>query len=216
MNKGKFITFEGCEGAGKSTQAKKVYQYLLKRRVSAVLTHEPGGTEVAEKIRSLLLSNDFKEKISQRAELLLYFASRAQHVDAVIEPSLEQGKVVICDRYYDATLAYQGYGRKLDIGKIDSINHYAVQGVYPELTILIDIDVRKGIERSRNRSKAKLLKKELDRMEMESIEFHQRVRDGYLAIASQNKDRFRVFSGDIPEDELFERVIKEIMAFLRM
>ena len=213
--RGKFVTFEGCEGAGKSTQAKKIYQYLVKNRISAVLTHEPGGTEVAEKIRSLLLDDDLEENICQRSELLLYFASRAQHVDSLILPALEKGKVIICDRYHDATVAYQGYGRSIDLDKIDFINNYAAKGVSPDLTVLIDIDIRKGIERSKSRNRAKLLKKELNRMEMESLEFHQRVKEGYLQIAQMDRARFRVFDGTMPENELFEKVKDEIMKFLK-
>ncbi|MBN1521780.1 MAG: dTMP kinase [Candidatus Aureabacteria bacterium] len=213
--RGIFITFEGCEGAGKSTQAQKIYQHLMKNRFSSVLTHEPGGTEVAEKIRALLLDEDLGEPISGRAELLLYFASRAQHVEGFIIPALEKGKIVICDRFYDATVAYQGYGRQIDLATIEMMNSYAGRGIFPDLTILIDIDIRKGIERSKSRNKAKLLKKELNRMERESIEFHQRVREGYLMTAEQNKDRFRVFDGALGESELFEKIRSEVMEFVR-
>jgi dTMP kinase len=187
----------------------------MKKKISAVLTYEPGGTEVAEKIRSLLLDDDLEEKISQRCELLLYFASRAQHVDSVIIPALEKGKTVICDRFHDATVAYQGHGRKIDLDKIDFINNFSTTGIQPDLTILIDIDILKGIERSKSRNKAKLLKKELNRMEMESLEFHQRVRQGYLKIAEKETERFRIFDGSLSEDELFEKVKQEVMAFLK-
>ena len=213
-NKGIFITFEGGEGAGKSTQARMIYQHLMKSRIQSVLTYEPGGTEVAEKIRSLLLDDDLNEKISERTELLLYFSSRAQHVESVIRPALEKGKVVICDRFYDATVAYQGYGRNIDLEKIRFINDFATEGLAPDLTILIDIDVLRGIERSKSRNKAKLLKKELDRMERESLDFHNRVRQGYLTLAERNRGRFRVFDGCLPQETLFENIRQEIIGFI--
>jgi dTMP kinase len=208
------ITFEGCEGAGKSTQAQRIYQLLVKSRVPAVMTHEPGGTEVAEKIRTLLLDEDLSEPLGQRTELLLYFASRAQHIDSIIQPSLEKDKVVICDRFHDATVAYQGYGRKIDMDVIHFINGFAARGVEPDLTILIDIDVLKGIERSKNRSRSKLLKKELNRMEQESLDFHQRVREGYLALAQKDPGRIRVYDGELAQDALFEMIWKDISALL--
>ncbi|MCK5707154.1 MAG: dTMP kinase [Candidatus Aureabacteria bacterium] len=209
-----FITFEGCEGAGKSTQASKIYQHLLRNKIPAIMTYEPGGTEIGEKIRSLLLDEELKEKFCEKTELLLYFASRAQHIETAIIPALEKGKIVICDRFNDTTLAYQGFGRGIDINKILMMNEFATKGLKPDLTILIDIDVRKGIERSKKRNRAKLLKKELNRMEMESLEFHQRVRDGYLSLSKNEKDRFRIFSGETPLSELFEDVKNEIMKFI--
>jgi dTMP kinase len=210
-SKGVFITFEGCEGAGKSTQAQRLYQYLMKNKITAVLTHEPGGTEVAEKIRSLLLDDEFKESICQKTELLLYFASRAQHIETLILPSLEKGKVVICDRFYDATVAYQGYGRGISLKEIEFMNSIAAGSLVPVMTVLIDIDVLKGIERSKNRNRVMLMKKDLNRMEQESLDFHERVRQGYLTLAGQNRDRFRVFSGELPPDELFESIRAEVM-----
>lgn len=209
--KGLFITFEGCEGAGKTTQVQRLFRLLKDDDVPVAVTYEPGGTQVGEKIRSLLLDEELTEGLSERCELLLYFASRAQHIEKVILPALNSGKTVICDRFNDATMAYQGFGRGIDTDKIMMMNNFAAKGLRPDITILIDMDVRKGIERSKKRNRAKQLERELNRMELESLSFHEKVRKGYLSLAEQEKERFRVFSGEKTEDELFEEIKKEVM-----
>ena len=211
MKEGIFITFEGCEGAGKSTQAKKVFKKLLSKGYDVVFTYEPGGTEIADEIRHILLNKKFSEKMEPKAELLLYFASRAQHIENLILPSLREGKIIICDRFSDATFAYQGYARGLDMEKIMQLNDFSTNGITPNLTILIDIDVEKGLKRGRKRNNGKTL---FDRMENEELEFHRKVRLGYLDLAKKYSDRIMVFDGSLSVDALFEKIYGEIENYL--
>ena len=176
-----FITFEGGEGCGKSVQSRALYNRLSQLAIPAVLTHEPGGTPLNKKIRDLLKQAD-DISISPLAELLLFNASRTQLIDEVIRPELEKGRVIICDRYADSTLAYQSYGRGLDLETVRAINDIATQGLKPDLTILLNISAQEGLAR----------KKKRDRFEQEDITFHQRVREGYLELAANDPQHWVV------------------------
>lgn len=189
-----FITFEGIEGCGKTTQMKLITDCLLENGYQAVMTREPGGCPIADKIRDILL-DAANSKMVPLAELFLYAAARAQHVSEVITPALDAGKVVLCDRFTDATVAYQGYGRQLDLALIDHLNHLAAGQVHPHLTILLDCPVEVGISRAMSRIGAAKGAKE-ERFERESLLFHSRVRDGYLKLAAAEPDRFIVIDGN--------------------
>ena len=178
-----FITFEGGEGCGKSTQAKVLYRKLSQLAIPAILTYEPGGTPFGKKLRRLLKQTQ-DANISPLTELLLFNASRAQLVTEVIRPSLERGIVVICDRYADSTTAYQGYGRGLDLSTVTAVNNTATQRLKPDLTVLLDIPADEGLARKRN--------KKQDRFEQEEITFHQRLRDGFLKLATKELQRWLV------------------------
>ena len=184
MNKrGIFISFEGVEGAGKSTQAKLLAEYIAKLGYLIVLTREPGGTPIAEHIREILLEPGNTE-MTDITELLLYLASRSQHVRQLILPALSEGKVVICERFSDATFAYQGYARGFDLNSLKQMNEIATGGLKPDLTIFLDLDAEDGLSRKSE--------DDLDRLESESIDFHRRVRKGYLAIARKSPQRLKV------------------------
>src|SRR5690554_6673912 len=170
------ITFEGGEGTGKTTLIDKLKTYLLNKNVPLVVTREPGGSLIAEQIRNILLDPKNKE-ITKRTEALLYAASRAQHIDEVIRPALESNQIVICDRYLDSSLAYQGHARNLGFDYINKINHYALNYL-PNLTFYIDLDPEIGQFRVKNNRSSKI-----DRLDMVSINFHKKVREGYLKIA---------------------------------
>ena len=187
-----FITFEGSEGCGKSTQAKALWKKLSRLGIPAELTHEPGGTALGNQLRRLLKTKR-QDEISPVAELSLFAACRIQLVTEVIRPSLEQGKVVICDRFADSTIAYQGYGRGLDLDTIKKINELATQGIKPDLTILLDIPTQKGLGRKQSKSKIN------DRFESEDIAFHNRVRDGYLKLAAEEPERWLVIDATLPQ-----------------
>ena len=184
-----FITFEGGEGSGKSTQARALYRRLLKLGIPAILTHEPGGTPLGKDMRRWL---KFKGELDPETELLLFNASRAQLVSQVIRPALKSGTIVICDRFYHSTIAYQGYGRDLDFDLIEAANNIATQGLCPDLTVLLDIPVEQGLARKRLR----------DRFEREELAFHQRVRQGYLEMAKQEPERWLVIDGSLPKKEI--------------
>lgn len=204
MKRGLFITLEGIEGSGKTTQIKKLRNFLQSAERTVISTREPGGTPVADKIREVLLSAH-SEKVNDKAELLLYLASRAQHVHSIIKPALYQGIIVLCDRFSDATIAYQGYGRGLDIDFLQKLNRYGTDGLEPDLTILLDLSAETGLSRIRTDRE-----RNLDRLEMESTEFHERVRRGYLQIAASAKDRFIVIDGTLEEEEIFARIKEEV------
>ena len=181
-NKGFFITIEGIEGVGKSTSINTIKGYLTQKKIDFIITREPGGTLLAEKIRNLLLEVNNDEKLSELSELLLIFASRAQHLEKLIKPALTKGKWVICDRFTDATYAYQGEGRGLDWGKISQLEELVQEHLRPDLTIILDLDPRLGLERAKGRG-------ELDRFEQEKMEFFTKVRTAYLKIAAADPER---------------------------
>lgn len=179
--KGKFITFEGSEGCGKSTQSRILYDYLKKKGCKTIYLREPGGVSVSEKIREILL--DPKAKISAVAETLLYMASRAQVVNDVIKPALLKGKIIVCDRFLDSTIAYQGYGLGIDINMIKRLGVFSTQGIKPDLTIFLDLPVHEGLKH-RKFSK--------DRIERRSYLYHLKVRKGYLSLAALEPKRIKI------------------------
>jgi dTMP kinase len=191
MGRGIFITIEGVEGSGKTTQARLLVDYLRGMDTPVTETREPGGTPIGEMIRRILLSPSNKG-ISAETELLLYLACRADHVERLIRPALERGEVVMSDRYTDATVAYQGFGRGLDIDRIRRLNEVATDGVFPELTVLLDLDAETGLARVAGRSEEGAT----DRLESEELEFHKRVRAGYLHVASSEPDRVKTVRAD--------------------
>lgn len=182
MKKGLFITFEGFEGSGKSTQIKLLAEYLKKCKYEVLILREPGSTKVSECIRNILLDKK-NNLLCPRTELLLYIAARAQIVSEKIIPALKSGKIVLCDRFHDATVAYQGYGLGLDRKFISMLGEFATCEVVPDLTILLDIDVKEGLRR---------IGKNKDRIEKRSLDYHRRVRRGYLEIAKHNPKRVKV------------------------
>ncbi|MFK7794459.1 MAG: dTMP kinase [Gammaproteobacteria bacterium] len=179
--KGRFITLEGIEGSGKSTQLNFVIDYLQNNKIEVVSTREPGGTLVSEKIRDVLLDNELPG-MHMDTELLLMFAARVEHVKKVIEPALDSGKWVVCDRFYDATYAYQGYGREIDIKRIDALKDFSIRGLAPDLTLLLDVTLEVSMDRVTKRGNK-------DRFEHEKMDFYKKVRDGYLTIANNNPAR---------------------------
>jgi dTMP kinase len=191
-----FITFEGIEGCGKSTQAGLLRELLEGRGLSVLVTREPGGSPIGEQIRHILLDPGNHGMVAL-AELLLYEASRCQHVEAVIKPALDAGKVVICDRFFDASTAYQGYARGLDIAMVGRLNLVATGGRKPDLTIVLDLPVDMGLMR---------LGRNLDRIESEAVEFHERVRQGYLKIAENEPGRVKVVNAGGTIDDTFLEV----------
>lgn len=202
MNRGLFITFEGTEGTGKSTQAALLGETLEREGREVVLTREPGGSALGRKLRTILLGSR-KSAPAPLAELFLYAADRAQHMTDVVLPALEAGRVVICDRFADATLAYQGYGRGLDHALIASLNAEATFGRIPDLTLLLDFEeVHLGLERAAGRNRREGVEGVEDRFEREDLDFHRRVRSGYLAIAGSEPERCRVFDAALPVEEL--------------
>ncbi len=188
-----FITFEGGEGCGKSTQAKALYQKLQQKNLPAVLIHEPGGTTLGEEIRKTL---KWKTAIIHpKTELLLFAASRSQLVAEIIQPALKEGKIVICDRFSHSTIAYQGYGRKLDMATVKMINNLATHGVKPDIVIFLDLLPEEGLAR-----RGKLL----DRFELQELSFHRQVRQGYLKMAAKEPDCWLVIDATLPKKKISE------------
>ncbi|MFN3395545.1 MAG: dTMP kinase [Thermodesulfovibrionales bacterium] len=206
MNRGIFISFEGIEGSGKTTQARLLHDYLYKKGLNPVLTEEPGGTDIGREIRKILLSLGHFN-MHPVTELLLYNASRSQHVNEVILPAIKSGRIVITDRFSDSTYAYQGWGRGLDRDIINRIDEISTGGVRPDITILIDVDVNVGLMRNRKANK-------VDRIELEEIEFHRRVRDGYLEIARQEPNRIKIIDGSKEIEDIHRQVIAEMESIL--
>jgi dTMP kinase len=207
-----FITFEGIEGCGKSTQARRLARRLQLGGIPAVLTLEPGGTAVGATIRNILLSSQNRQ-LSSLAELLLYAADRAQHVEEVIKPALKAGKWVISDRFMDATVSYQGYGRGQDMPFIHLLNEKATSGLRPDRTFLLDCPVEIGLARAMKREKESALQGQ-DRFEQEKRPFHEAVRQGYLTLASREPDRIVVMDGTRSPDDLEEQVMRFLSPFL--
>ncbi len=194
---GYFLTFEGPEGSGKSTQIRLAEDYLLNCGHKVLILREPGGTEVSEAIRRILLHNRFKD-MSAETELLLYLAARSEIVRKKIRPALERGMVVICDRFEDSTMAYQGYGRELPLVLIQQISRFVREDCVPDRTILLDIAPHKGLKRGGR----------IDRIELQSMDFHRRVRKGFLALARKQKNRFIVLNA-LQDRETIAQIIRE-------
>jgi len=203
---GLFVTFEGIEGCGKTTQAELLRLNLEKKNHRVVFTREPGGTEVGERIRDVLLDNRIRD-MEPLTELFLYLASRAQHVQKLIRPALEDGAIVVCDRFADASLAYQGAGREIGILRVESLNEAATLGLVPDYTVLLDVPVELGLKRISARAGEK---QQQDRIEQEQIDFHVRVREAYLVLARESSGRIEVFDGTRSKEELAEEILSSV------
>jgi dTMP kinase len=204
---GLFITFEGGEGCGKSTQIAALRARLEAMGKTVVQTREPGGTALGESVRNLLQYDDAGQGMSPEAELLLFAASRAQHVRELIVPAIAEGQIVLCDRFLDSTTVYQGVARAIDSKKVDTINQFAIGDTNPDLTILIDLPPEIGLARVHARSDG-----QLDRMEKEAIEFFQAVRQGYLDLAKSEPKRFLVLDGSQSAEELETQIWQKVEA----
>jgi dTMP kinase len=201
----RFITFEGGDGSGKTTQLKALESHLRARGKSCLSTREPGGTSLGDLIRQVLLEVG-KQPITSPTELFLYLADRAQHIHEVIIPALEQGKIVLCDRHTDSTLAYQGYGRGIDLGLLRSLNGIASQGIKPDLTLLFDCPAEIGLSRTAQRQSQTASGRNEDRFEREKIEFHERVRAGFLELARAEPHRFRIIDAARSSEEVGQEI----------
>ncbi|MBI2092550.1 MAG: dTMP kinase [Deltaproteobacteria bacterium] len=206
--RGKFITFEGIEGCGKTTQIKLLDEYLRKKGFETVLSREPGGTKIGDKIRAILLDPEHKE-MTPLAELFLYEASRAQHVNELINPAVESGKVILCDRFADSSAAYQSAARLLPKDLVDELNNIAIAGIKPDLTVILDINPEEGLKRAHVRGKP-------DRFEQEKMDFHERVRNGYLALAKKEPKRFIVINGRKTVEEIHKEIISCISSAISL
>ena len=209
LPRGRFITFEGGEGVGKSTNIEFCRQYLQQQGLDVLVSREPGGTEIAEIIRQQLLKKQHDERMSDMTELLLVFAARAQHLENKIKPALKRGQWVLCDRFTDSTLAYQGYGRGLDETVIFSLKQLVQQGLEPDVTFLLDADVTIGMGRAQARGPA-------DRFEVEQLAFFQRVRQGFLNLAEHHAQRIRVLDAAQPLAQVQARLVNECQSLLNL
>ena len=207
-----FLTIEGIEGAGKSTFLGLLEDELVKRGVDFLRTREPGGCALGRQIRPLLL--DASQKVSDRAELFLFLADRAQHVADTIRPALERGQWVICDRYADSTIAYQGYGRGMDPEELQKLNDYATGGLWPDITFLLDLPAEVGLRRALARNGREGLTQSEGRFEAEALAFHQRIRDGFLARAARWPQRFRVLDAAQTPDAIVAQAMKHLEPYL--
>lgn len=202
-----FITFEGIDGSGKSTQIGMLAQWLRGRGASVLTLREPGGTALSEAVRAVLLST--KHEIHPRAELLLFEAARAQLAETVIRPALERGIIVICDRFADSSTAYQGYGRGLRVSDVENCNNIAAGGIKPDITFFLDISVETAFERATGRNG-----ETADRMELSGRDFFERVREGYIRVAEAEKERFRIISAHNTVDNVHAAICAEISELL--
>lgn len=199
MKKGLFITFEGADGCGKTTQLNLLKEYLENNGYEVVLTREPGGKGLGEKVREILLNYD--GEVSNRCESFLFLADRAQNIDIIVNPAIAQGKIVLCDRHTDSSVTYQGYGRGLDINQINTLNNLATNNKKPDLTLVFDVDIETSMQRVGN---------EKDRMESAGKEFFNRVRNGYLELAKQEPDRIKVINSTKSIQEVQKDVLEII------
>ena len=197
MKNGLFITFEGGDGCGKTTQIELLDKYLKNKGFDTLLTREPGAKGLGVKLREILLNYD--GEVSPQCESFLFLADRAQHIDCIIKPALKEGKIILCDRHTDSTVAYQGYGRGLDIEEIKTLNNIATGGLKPDLTIVLDVDVETSMQR---------VGKEKDRMESAGIEFFERVRNGFLKIAEQEPKRVKVISSSDTIESIHKQIVE--------
>lgn len=204
MKKGLFITFEGADGCGKTTQLNLLKEYLKKNGYEVVLTREPGAKGLGVKVREILLNYD--GEVSDRCESFLFLADRAQNIDVIVNPAIKEGKIVLCDRHTDSSVAYQGYGRGLDIEQIKTLNNLATGGKTPDLTLVFDVDIETSMKRVGN---------EKDRMESAGAEFFNRVRNGYLEIAKQEPERIKVIDSTKSIEDVQIQVLKVVEEILK-
>lgn len=211
LPRGQFITLEGIEGVGKSTQIKFIQRYLEEKHINIITTHEPGGTPIANAIRNILLTShtESAEAMAQTTELLLMFAARAQHVEHVIEPALNKGDWVICDRFTDASYAYQGYGRGQSLERIATLEKWVQNNLQPNLTFLFDAPVEIAMQRIKHRGNKP------DRIESEKSEFFERVRIGYLTRAKQFPERYKIIDASVSLDKVQQQIKTILYDFLR-
>lgn len=202
-----FITFEGPEGSGKSTQIRLLAEFMRARGLSVEVVREPGGTPIGDQVRHVL-HDTANTAMSPEAEVLLYSASRAQLVSQRIRPSLAAGRIVLCDRYADSTMAYQGYGRGLDLGMLAALTEIATGGLKPDLTLLLDLDVSAGLSRRRVRGE------EMNRLDLEAVAFHERVREGYRLLANADPERWVRIQADRPVDVVAADIREAVLARL--
>ncbi len=207
-----FLTFEGIEGCGKSTQARRLFNRLKELMIPVIFTLEPGGTRIGQDIRRILLDSR-NQHLSALAELFLYAADRTQHVEEVIRPALAKKKWIVCDRFYDATTVYQGYARGMDLSFVRALNAKATSGLCPHKTFLFDCPVEVGLKRALKRNKI-MQQEEQARFEKEKTKFHEAVRKGYLAMAEQEPDRIVKVDGTLGEDELETIIFNHVRPFL--
>jgi dTMP kinase len=216
---GKLIVFEGIEGCGKTTQIQRSLTWLLNSDIlqtlqdqgqvsQVVVTREPGGTAVGQEVRRLLLNPTTQEPMNHRTELLLYASDRAQHVEAWLKPKLAEGMLILCDRYTDSTVAYQGYGRKLDLNLIDQLNHIATNGLTSDLTLWLDLDVEVGLTRVGQRGKR-------DRMEQADLAFHRRVKQGFVQLAAAHPERIVRVDASLSEEQVSQQIQDILLQRLR-
>lgn len=204
--KGLFITFEGSDGAGKTVQSQMLLEYFKSISVDAVLTREPGGTKISEIIRNIILDNNNLE-MTDMTETLLYAAARAQHVGELIKPNLDAGKVVICDRFVDSSVAYQGFARGIGVDTVEDINNYATLGLKPDLTFFLDLEPKLGIKR-------KSMEKALDRMESEKLEFYEKVYNGYVNLSKMHSDRIIRIDASLQKEAIYGIIISKVKELL--
>ncbi len=204
VQKGLFITFEGADGSGKTTQLEKIADLLTAEKFNIVKTREPGALDLGKKIRNILLHH--VGIVSPNCEMFLFLADRAQHVDTFIKPALEEGKIVLCDRYIDSTVAYQGYGRGNNIERIEELNRLATSNLLPDLTLVFDINAQTAQNR---------LGKEKDRLESAGMDFHQKVRNGYLNLAQKFPDRIKVVDANNSIDNVYNDTKNIIISFIQ-
>jgi len=206
---GFFVTFEGIEGCGKTTQIRHLTAHLEGKRQPFLLTREPGGTAISDRIRQILLSSE-NSRMEPATEFFLYAAARAQHIAEVVLPALRNGKTVLCDRFADATLAYQGFGRGLNLAWLEEIHNRFLQGLKSDLTFLLDLPVEEGLRRAWKRMENQAVKE--DRFEKEDLAFHQRVREGYLFLARREPNRIVVLDGMKDEQTLHREILNRLPA----
>jgi dTMP kinase len=209
-----FITLEGIEGSGKTTQISRLAEFLEDRGMGCVTTRQPGGTQIGENIRSILL-DPANRALDPLAELLLYLADRAQHINELIKPALEIGKTVLCDRYFDATLVYQGFARGLSIELIGQLHQRLFDDLKPDVTLLLDLSPQQGLERAWQQLNTGQRSGDESRFEAETLAFHEKVRAGYLELARLEPDRFRIIDATQTQDQVFAAISKVVSSLLK-
>ena len=209
MNRGKFIVFEGGDGSGKSTALEKIYDFLVENGIECIKTREPGGIKISEDIRNIILDTKNTE-MDRKTEALLYAAARRQHLVEKVIPELEKGKIVLCDRFIYSSLAYQGYARGIPVDEIFQINKFAIGEYMPDLNIFFDVSPEVGLSRiQKNKDR------EVNRLDLEKLDFHNRVRDGYYKLVEKNKENFAIIDAEKSIDEVFNETKDIIMSFIK-